>query len=92
MDTIAAKPKIDEYLKKLNDDRSKKGCGFAVLVSLLEDDNGLYKNGIVNKSHLYPNMYVIRPQFFVQIIKRLVQSMEYKKQLILKQKEEFGAI
>lgn len=86
MDTIATKPKIDDFLKKLNDDRRKKGCEFAVLVSLLEDDNGLYKNGIINKSHLYPKMYVIRPQFFVLFIKRLVQSMEYKKKLILKKK------
>ena len=67
MDTTATKHKNDDFLKKLDEDRNKKGCEFAVLVSLLEADNDLYNNGIVNKSHLYPKMYVIRPQFFVPI-------------------------
>jgi hypothetical protein len=61
-------------------------------VSLLEADNDLYNNGIVNKSHLYPKMYVIRPQFFVPFINLLVQtskkSLEYRKQLILAQSKE----
>lgn len=86
MDTTATKHKNDDFLKKLDEDRRKKGCEFAVLVSLLESDNELYNTGIVNKSHVYPKMYVIRPQFFVPFINLLVQaskkSLEYKKQLV----------
>ena len=86
MDTTATKHKNDDFLKKLDEDRRKKGCEFAVLVSLLEADNELYNTGIVNKSHVYPKMYVIRPQFFVPFINLLVQaskkSLEYKKQLV----------
>ena len=92
MDTTATKHKNDDFLKKLDEDRRKKGCEFAVLVSLLEADNDLYNNGIVNKNQLYPNMYVIRPQFFVPFINLLVQasrkSLEYKKQLALAQSKE----
>ena len=92
MDTTATKHKNDDFLRKLDEDRKKKGCEFAVLVSLLEAENDLYNNGIVNKSHLYPKMYVIRPQFFVPFINLLVQaskkSLEYKKQLILAQSKE----
>ena len=92
MDTTATKHKKDDFLKKLDEDRKKKGCEFAVLVSLLEAENDLYNSGIVNKSHLYPKMYVIRPQFFVPFINLLVQiskkSLEYKKQLILAQSKE----
>ena len=92
MDTTATKHKNEDFLKKLDDDRRKKGCEFAVLVSLLEADNDLYNTGIVNKSHLYPKMYVIRPQFFVPFINLLVQaskkSLEYKKQLILAERKE----
>ena len=92
MDTTATKHKNEDFLKKLDEDRKKKGCEFAVLVSLLEADNELYNTGIVNKSHLYPKMYVIRPQFFVPFINLLVQaskkSLEYKKQLILAQSKE----
>lgn len=92
MATTATKHKNDDFLKKLDEDRKKKGCEFAVLVSLLEADNELYNTGIVNKSHLYPKMYVIRPQFFVPFINLLVQaskkSLEYKKQLILAQKKD----
>ena len=92
MDTTATKHKNDDFLKKLDEDRRKKGCEFAVLVSLLEADNDLYNNGTVNKSHLYPKMYVIRPQFFVPFINLLVQasrkSLEYKKQLALAQSKE----
>ncbi len=92
MDTTATKHKNDDFLKKLDEDRRKKGCEFAVLVSLLEADNDLYNTGIVNKSHIYPKMYVIRPQFFVPFINLLVQaskkSLEYKKQLLLAQSKE----
>lgn len=92
MDTTATKHKNDDFLKKLDEDRRKKGCEFAVLVSLLEADNDLYNTGIVNKSHIYQKMYVIRPQFFVPFINLLVQaskkSLEYKKQLLLAQSKE----
>ena len=92
MDTTATKHKNEDFLKTLDEDRRKKGCEFAVLVSLLEADNDLYNTGIVNKSHLFPKMYVIRPQFFVPFINLLVQtskkSLEYKKQLILAQSKE----
>lgn len=92
MDTTATKQKNDDFLKKLDEDRKKKNCEFAVLVSLLELDNDLYNNGIVNKSHIYPKMYVIRPQFFVPFINLLVQtskkSIEYKKQLVLAKSKE----
>ena len=92
MDTTATKHKNDDFLKKLDEDRRKKNCEFAVLVSLLESDNDLYNTGIVNKSHVYPKMYVIRPQFFIPFINLLVQtskkSLEYRKQLILAQNKE----
>jgi len=92
MDTTATKHKNEDFLKKLDEDRKKKGCEYAVLVSLLEADSELYNSGIVNKSHVYPKMYVIRPQFFVTFITLLVQAsknaLEYKKQLILAQSKE----
>ena len=87
MDTTATKHKNEDFLKKLDEDRQKKGCEFAVLVSLLESDNELYNGGIVDKSYLYPKMYVIRPQFFIPLISLLVQtskkSLEYKTQLAI---------
>lgn len=92
MDTTATKHKNDDFLKKLDDDRRKKNCEFAVLVSLLEPDNELYNGGIVDVSYKYPKMYVIRPQFFIPLITLLVQTskkgLEYKKQLILAQNKE----
>jgi hypothetical protein len=81
----ATKKKNDDFLKKLNDDRDKKKCEYAVLVSLLESDNEVYNGGIVNKSYIYPKMYVIRPQFFVPIISLLrdmaSKSATYKSEL-----------
>ncbi|MBR5297513.1 MAG: DUF2130 domain-containing protein [Parabacteroides sp.] len=92
MDTTATKHKNEDFLKKLDDDRRKKKCEFAVLVSLLEPDNELYNGGIVDVSYKYPNMYVIRPQFFIPIITLLVQtskkSLEYKKKFLLAQSKE----
>ena len=73
MDTTATKHKNEDFFKKLNDDRNKKGCEYAVLVSLLEPDSELYNGGIVDVSHRYPKMYVIRPQFFIPLISLLVQ-------------------
>ena len=92
MDTTSTKHKNEDFLKKLDEDRRKKKCEFAVLVSLLEPDNELYNGGIVDVSHRYEKMYVIRPQFFIPLITLLVQtskkSLEYKKQLIQAQSRE----
>lgn len=86
-DTTATKHKNEDFFKKLDEDRRKKNCEFAVLVSLLEPDNELYNGGIVDVSYRYDKMYVIRPQFFLPIISLLVQtskkSLEYKQQLAI---------
>lgn len=91
-DTTATKHKNEDFLKKLDDDRRKKGCEYAVLVSLLEPDNETYNTGIVDMSHRYEKMYVIRPQFFIPIITLLVQaakkSLEYRRQLAIAQSKE----
>lgn len=73
-DDTENKHKNDDFLKKLDSDRKQKGCEYAVLVSMLEPDNELYNNGIVDKTHLYEKMYVIRPQFFIPMITLLVQT------------------
>lgn len=73
MESTAVKHKNEDFFKKLHDDRNKKGCEYAVLVSLLEPDSELYNGGIVDVSHRYPKMYVIRPQFFIPLISLLVQ-------------------
>ena len=67
-DTTATKKKNEDFLKELDKDRNEKGCEYAVLVSLLEPDSDLYNNGIVDVSHKYPKMYVVRPQFFLPLI------------------------
>ena len=76
---------LEDFLKKLDEDRRTKHCEYAVLVSLLEADSELYNTGIVDMSHRYPKMYVIRPQFFIPLITLLVQtskkSVEYQRQL-----------
>lgn len=68
MDTTATKHKNEDFFDKLDKDRQKKGCEYAVLVSLLESDNELYNTGIVDVSYCYPKMYVIRPQYFIPLI------------------------
>ena len=87
MDTTATKHKNEDFFKKLDADRTAKGCEYAVLVSLLEPESELYNSGIVDVSHRYPKMYVIRPQFFKAIITLLVnaakKSVEYKRQLAI---------
>ena len=92
MDTTATKHKNEDFFKKLDEDRRKKNCEFAVLVSLLEPESELYNGGIVDVSYRYPKMYVIRPQFFIPLITLLVQtskkSLEYKRQLLLAQSKE----
>ena len=91
-DTTQTKHKNEDFLKKLDEDRRKKGCEYAVLVSLLEPDNETYNTGIVDVSYKYEKMYVIRPQFFIPIITLLVQaakkSLDYKRQLVIAQSKE----
>ena len=90
-DTTENKKTNDSHLKKLDADRTKKGCEYAVLVSTLEEDSKLYNNGIVDVSHKYPKMFVVRPQFFLAII-GLIRNMAknsfaYKKQVVEYQRE-----
>jgi hypothetical protein len=86
-DTTATKHKNEDFFSKLDRDRTKKGCEYAVLVSLLEPDNERYNDGIVDVSHHYPKMFVIRPQFFLPIIallsKASKKSVEYIRELEL---------
>ena len=83
----ATKHKNEDFLKKLDEDRRKKGCEYAVLVSLLEPDSELYNGGIVDMNHRFEKMYVIRPQFFVPLITLLCQtsrkSLDAKRELAL---------
>ena len=84
-DSTATKNKNEDFLKELDKDREEKGCEYAVLVSLLESDSELYNAGIVDVSHKYPKMYVIRPQFFIPMISVLRNaaghSLTYKTEL-----------
>jgi hypothetical protein len=84
-DTTKTKQKNVDFLKELDKDRNEKKCEYAVLVSLLEPESDLYNMGIVDMSHEYPKMYVVRPQFFIPIITLLRNaannSMEYKAEL-----------
>ncbi len=84
-DQTASKHKNEDFLKELDKDRREKGCEYAVLVSLLEADSELYNSGIVDMSHRYEKMYVIRPQFFIPMITLLrnaaMKSLEYKQEL-----------
>ena len=86
-DTTATKKKNEDFLKELDKDRNEKGCEYAILVSLLESENELYNSGIVDVSHRYPKMYVVRPQFFIPIITLLrnaaLKSLEYKTELAM---------
>ena len=79
------KHKNEDFLKKLDSDRRKKGCEYAVLVTLLEPDNELYNEGIVDMSYRYEKMYVVRPQFFIPMISILrnaaLSAMTYKAEL-----------
>ena len=87
MDTTSTKKKNEDFLKELDKDRREKNCEYAVLVSLLEPESELYNSGIVDVSHKYPKMYVIRPQFFIPIITLLrnaaLNSLEYRRELSL---------
>jgi len=85
LDATATKHKNEDFLKKLDKDRTDKGCEYAVLVTLLEADNEWYNTGIVDMSHKYPKMYVIRPQFFIPMITLLrnasMGALQYKAEL-----------
>jgi hypothetical protein len=86
-DETATKKRNEDFLKELEKDRTEKKCEYAVLVSLLEADSEFYNSGIVDVSHKYSKMYVVRPQFFIPIITLLrnaaMNSMQYKSELAL---------
>jgi len=86
-DTTATKKKNEDFFAKLDKDRKDKKCEYAVLVSLLESENEFYNNGIVDVSHRFKKMYVVRPQFFIPIITLLrnaaMNSLKYKQELNL---------
>lgn len=86
-DETATKKKNEDFLKKLDKDRTEKKCEYAVLVSLLETESELYNIGIVDVAHKYGKMYVVRPQFFITVITLLrnaaMNSMKYKSELAL---------
>ena len=84
-DETATKKKNEDFFKELDKDRNQKDCEYAILVSMLEADNEVYNEGIVDVSHRYEKMYVIRPQFFIPLISLLRNSarnaMAYKQEL-----------
>ena len=86
-DETATKHKNEDFFKKLDADRAKKGCEYAVLVTLLEPESELYNTGIVDVSYRYPKMYVIRPQFFIPLITLLrnaaMNALAYKQELAI---------
>ncbi len=90
-DETATKHKNEDFFKKLDADRNKKGCEYAVLVSLLEPNSDYYNAGIVDVSHKYPKMYVIRPQLFITLITILKNAAEHsltaRKELALYQQQ-----
>tara|TARA_Y100001968_G_scaffold327200_1_gene371766 strand:- start:8509 stop:9801 length:1293 start_codon:yes stop_codon:yes gene_type:complete len=84
-DNTVTKKKNEDFLKELNKDRLEKKCEYAILVSLLEPESDLFNSGIVDFSHRYKKMYVVRPQSFLAIISLLrnasLKSLEYKTEL-----------
>ena len=84
-DETRTKHKNDDFFAKLDSDRKKKGCEYAVLCTMLEPENELYNEGIVDVSYRYEKMYVIRPQFFIPIISILrnaaLSALQYKTEL-----------
>ncbi len=86
-DETTTKKRNEDFLRELDRDRTEKKCEYAVLVSLLEADSEYYNTGIVDVSHKYPKMYVVRPQFFIPIITLLrnaaMNSIQYKAELAL---------
>lgn len=90
-DASENKRTVESHLKKLDEDRRKKGCEYAVLVTLLEAESDLYNRGIVDVSYKYEKMYVIRPQFFLPLISLLksanIKALEAKRQLMTMQSQ-----
>ena len=90
-DTTKTKHKNEDFFDKLDKNRKSKGCEYAVLVSTLEEDSKLYNRGIVDVSHKYKKMFVVRPQQFTAIIGLLrsmaLNNLAYKQQVIAYQKE-----
>lgn len=86
-DETATKKKNEDFFKELDKDRNEKKCEYAVLVTMLEAESEYYNTGIVDVSHKYPKMYVLRPQFFIPIITLLrnaaMNSLKYKAELAL---------
>jgi hypothetical protein len=86
-DETATKKRNEDFFAKLDKDRKEKNCEYAVLVSLLEAENEFYNNGIIDVSHKFEKMYVVRPQFFIPIITLLrnaaMNSLKYKQELNL---------
>lgn len=86
-DQTATKKRNEDFFRELDKDRSEKKCEYAVMVSLLEAENEFYNTGIVDVSHRFSKMYVVRPQFFIPIITLLrnaaMNSLQYKKELAL---------
>jgi len=86
-DETATKHRNEDFLRELDKDRNEKKCEYAILVTLLEADSELYNSGIVDVSHKYPKMYIIRPQFFIPMITLLrnaaLNSLKYKSELAL---------
>ena len=91
-DDTASKHKNEDFLAKLDSDRKKKGCEFAVLVSMLEPESELYNGGIVDMSHKFEKMYVIRPQFFIPLITLLCQankkSLDARRELAMMREQQ----
>ncbi|HEL0676204.1 TPA: DUF2130 domain-containing protein [Streptococcus equi subsp. zooepidemicus] len=86
-DTTKTKHKNSDFFKELDKDRREKNCEYAVLVTMLEADNDYYNAGIVDVSHDYDKMYVVRPQLFIHLIGLLrnaaLNSLKYKQELAL---------
>jgi len=86
-DETATKKKNEDFFRELDKDRNEKKCEYAVLVSMLEAESDYYNTGIVDVSHKFPKMYVVRPQFFIPIITLLrnaaMNSLKYKAELAL---------
>jgi hypothetical protein len=86
-DETSTKKRNEDFFAKLDKDRKEKNCEYAVLVSLLESENEFYNTGIVDVSHKFEKMYVVRPQFFIPIITLLrnaaMNSLKYKAELQL---------
>ena len=88
--STATKHRNTDFLEKLDKDRRDKSCEYAVLVSMLEQGNELYDNGIVDMSHRYPKMYVIRPQFFLPLLRVLTEASKKNLAEIIELKEELA--